>query len=87
MSAAQEEQQLKIERVQTGVRIERRLLKVLKAIAENHDMALGHLIEAIALHVLEGKLPFSAETLKKIDFIKSYYELDLDAEMSHRIKE
>jgi len=87
MTATREDQQFGIERVQTGVRIERRLLKVLKAIAENHDMALGHLIEAIALHVLEGKLPFPAETLKKIDLIKSYYELDLDAEMSHHIKE
>ncbi|MFC2083112.1 hypothetical protein ACFLSG_03640 [Candidatus Bipolaricaulota bacterium] len=87
MTTAQESQQMKVERVQTGVRIERRLLKVLKAIAENHDMALGHLIEAIALHVLEGRLPFSAETLKKIDLIKAYYELDLDADMSHYIKE
>lgn len=87
MAAAKENQPIKVERVQTGVRIERRLLKVLKAIAENHDMTLGHLIEAIALHVLEGKLPFSAEMLEKIDLIKSFYELELDAEMSHHISE
>ncbi|MBN1859600.1 hypothetical protein JW848_10440 [Candidatus Bipolaricaulota bacterium] len=87
MAAANENRPVKVERVQTGVRIERRLLKVLKAIAENHDMTLGHLIEAISLHVLEGKLPFSPEMLEKIDLIRAFYELELDAEMSHRIRE
>ena len=33
-----------VERVQTGVRIERRLLKVLKGLAEYHDMSLGDLV-------------------------------------------
>ena len=87
MVAAQEEPRIKVDRVQTGVRLERRVLKILKAIAENYDMTLGHLIEAIVLHVLEGKLPFEPETLKKIELIKSFYELELDAEMSHNFTE
>ena len=85
--ATDEKPAIKVERVQTGVRIERRVLKVLKAIAENYDMTLGHVIEAIVLHVLEGKLPFTPETLKRIELIRSFYELELDAEMSHRFTE
>lgn len=87
MTAANEQPPVKIERVQTGVRIERRVLKILKAIAENYDMTLGHLIEAIVLHVLEGKLPFTPEALEKIDLIRSFYGLELDAEVSHRLTE
>jgi hypothetical protein len=87
MPAAKQEPPIKVERVQTGVRIERRVLKILKAIAENYDMTLGHLIEAIVLHVLEGKLPFTPETLTKIDLIKSFYGLEFDAEMSHQFEE
>jgi len=87
MPAAKRKPPIKIDRVQTGVRIERRVLKVLKAIAENYDMTLGHLIEEIVLHVLEGKLPFTPATLKKIDLIKSFYDLEFDATMSQRFEE
>lgn len=76
-----------IERVQTGVRIERRLLKVLKALAEYKNMTLGDLIEGIALHAFEGKAPFSAATQRKIAELKGIYELDLDARASHRLQE
>jgi predicted DNA-binding ribbon-helix-helix protein len=41
---------LLVERVQTGVRIEKRILKVLKAFAEYHDMTLGDVLEGIVLH-------------------------------------
>ena len=47
-----------MERVQTGVRIEKRILKVLKAVAEKHDMTLGDLVEGVMLHVFEGRQPF-----------------------------
>lgn len=77
----------KIERVQTGVRLERRLLKVLKGLAEHLDMPLGELLEAIALHALEGKTPFSSETLRKIAQLKAVYDLDLTATDSHRLTE
>jgi hypothetical protein len=43
-----------VERVQTGVRIEKRLLKVLKAFAEYHDITLGDLLEGIVLHAFDG---------------------------------
>ena len=45
----------KIERMQTGVRMERRLVKVLKGLAEYQDMTLGDLLEGIVLHAFEGK--------------------------------
>jgi len=76
-----------IERVQTGVRMERRILKVLKGLAEFKNMTLGDLLEGIVLHAFEGKTPFSAETLRKISELKKIYELDLDARSSHRLKE
>lgn len=76
-----------IERVQTGVRIERRLLKVMKAVAELHDVSLGNLIEGLALHAFEGKLPFLPEALARITQIKSVYGLDIDASASHHLQE
>lgn len=77
-----------IERVQTGVRIEKRILKVLKALAEQLDMSLGDLLEGMALHCFEGKLPpFSAQTLKKIGQLKQVYDLDLTAADSHKLNE
>jgi hypothetical protein len=81
------ESQLLIERVQTGVRMEKRLLKVLKAFAEYHDLSLGDLLEGIVLHAFDGKTPFSAESLKRIQDLKKFYALDLDSSASHRLKE
>jgi predicted DNA-binding ribbon-helix-helix protein len=76
-----------VERVQTGVRLEKRLLKVLKGLAEYLDLSLGDLLEGIALHALENKAPFKAATLHKIADLREIYELDLRAEDSHRLKE
>jgi hypothetical protein len=76
-----------IDRIQTGVRIEKRLLKVLKGLAEHLDMSLGDLIEGIALHSFENKMPFSKSTLKKIEQLKSVYELDLVASDSHNLQD
>jgi hypothetical protein len=78
---------LVIERVQTGVRMERRVLKVLKALAAYKNMTLGDLLEGIVLHAFEGKAPFSAPTVRKIAELKAIYELDLDARASHRLRE
>jgi hypothetical protein len=80
-------EKLDIERIQTGVRVERRLLKVLKALAAYKNMTLGDLLEGIALHAFEGKTAFTAETLKKIAELKRIYDLDLDAQSSHRLRE
>ncbi|MEL7468251.1 MAG: hypothetical protein AAFN27_07340 [Pseudomonadota bacterium] len=77
----------KIERVQTGVRLEKRLLKVLKGLAEHLDMSLGDLLEGIALHSLENKVPFSDDTLERIAKLRAVYDLDLTAADSHTLKE
>lgn len=77
----------KIQRVQTGIRVEKRLLKVLKGLAEYLDMTLGDLLEGIVLHTFDGKLPFSEPTLKKIGQLKDLYELELTAEDSHQLVE
>jgi predicted DNA-binding ribbon-helix-helix protein len=76
-----------VERVQTGVRMEKRLLKVLKALAEYHDMSLGDLLEGIVLHAFDGKTPFSTASLKRIHALKKFYALDLDSSASHRLTE
>jgi hypothetical protein len=78
---------LLVERVQTGVRMEKRLLKVLKAFAEYHDMTLGDLLEGIVLHAFDGKTPFSAASLERIQELKRFYDFDLDSSASHRLKE
>jgi hypothetical protein len=77
-----------VERVQTGVRMEKRMLKVLKAVAEQKDLTLGDLLEGIVLHAFEGKtVPFSAQTLKEIEQFKSLYGMTLTAADSHNLKE
>ena len=79
--------EIAVERVQTGVRIEKRLLKVLKGLAELKDLTLGDLLEGIVLHAFERKAPFSPETLKEIEQLKKIYALSLKASDSHRLKE
>jgi hypothetical protein len=82
-----DEKKFNVERVQTGVRMEDRILKVLKAFAEYHDMTLGDLLEGIVLHAFDGKHPFGAESLKRIKELKKFYGLDLDSRASHRLTE
>ncbi|MGD0141888.1 MAG: hypothetical protein ABSC92_01875 [Rhizomicrobium sp.] len=76
-----------VERVQTGVRIERRLLKVLKGLAQQLDLTLGDLIEGIVLHSFEGKPAFGKATLERIATLKEVYGLDLSARDSHTMRE
>ena len=80
-------QSITVERTQTGVRIEKRMLKVLKALAEYLDMSIGDLLEGIVLHAFEGKDPFSERLLAKIDEIKRVYEFDLTSEHAHKLRE
>jgi hypothetical protein len=80
-------ERLTIERVQTGVRMEKRLLKVLKAFADYHDLTLGDLLEGIVLHAFDGKCPFSHDSLRRIRELKKFYGLDLDASASHKLTE
>ena len=76
-----------VERVQTGVRLEKRILKVLKALAEYHDLTLGDLLEGIVLHAFDGKCAFSAANLERIRDLKKFYGLDLDSHASHKLTE
>jgi hypothetical protein len=76
-----------IQRTQTGVRIESSLLKVLKGLAEYTSLSLGDLLEGIVLHSFEGKAPFSDETLRAIEKLKSVYGCTLTAADAHRLDE
>lgn len=76
-----------IERVQTGVRLEKRTLKVLKGLAEYLDLSLGDLLEGIVLHAFEGQAPFGATTIAQIERLKAVYGLTLTAADSHRLTE
>ncbi|MEN3538934.1 hypothetical protein AAH991_27740 [Microbispora sp. ZYX-F-249] len=76
-----------VERAQTGLRIERNTLKVLKGLAEYLDMSLGDLVEGIVLHAFEGRAPFGPETLAKIGQLREVYGLTLTAADAHRLEE
>jgi hypothetical protein len=77
----------RVERVQVGARMEKTLVKVLKGLAEYLDISLGDLLEGVTLHAIEGKAPFSKETLAQIERLKSVYGLKLGAEDSHQLVE
>jgi hypothetical protein len=78
---------LLMERAQTGVRMEKPLLKVLKTFAEYHDMTLGELLEGVVLHAFDGTCPFEAKSLRRIGELKKFYGLDLASHASHRFRE
>ena len=79
--------EIEVERTQTGVRMEKRLLKVCKALADYYDLTLGDLLEGIVLHAFDGKSPFDKRSLARIADLKRIYGLDLDARASHRMRE
>ena len=85
--SSQQGRPIAAERVQTGVRIEKRMLKVLKALAEYLDMSLGDLLEGIVLHAFEGRPPFGEDTRARIDQLKDIYGMSYGAEASHRLQE
>lgn len=76
-----------VERVQTGVRIEKRLLMVLRALADAKELSLGDLIEGIVLHAFAGKAPFQRSTLDQITKLKEVFGLRLTAADSHMLTE
>jgi len=82
-----EHKKIRVERTQLGVRMEKRLVKVLKAIAELHDMTLGDLLEGIVLHAFEGTSPFSAEAIQRISQLKEIYGVDYDSSAGHQFVE
>ena len=78
---------MRVQKVQTGVRLEKRLLKVLKGLAAYLDLSLGDLLEGIVLHSFEGKAVFKGSTLEKIEQLKAVYEMDYGSEASHKMVE
>ena len=76
-----------VERVQTGLRMEKRMLLVLKALGGALVLTLGDLLEGIVLHALEGKAPFGPESLATIDALRAADHLDLRATDSHLLIE
>ena len=86
-ASASKESRLRAVRIQTGVRIEKRMLKELKALAEYFDISLGDLLEGIVLHSFEGKSPFDNEVLQRIAALKEIYDMDYDASSSHHLYE
>jgi hypothetical protein len=76
-----------VERVQTGLRIERGVLKVLKGLAEYLDLSLGDLVEGIVLHAFDGQAPFGPATLAAIGQLKEVYGLTLTAADAHQLAE
>jgi hypothetical protein len=76
-----------VERVQLGVRMEKKLVKVLKGLSEFDGITLGQLLEKIVLHSFEpvpgqeGEMsvsPHSKEALAAITGLKRVYGLDYD---------
>ena len=82
-----DDKEIKVERVQTGVRIEKRMLKVLKAMAEYHDISLSDLLEGIILHSMEGKRTFNDDSIKRIEQLKQIYGMDYDSSAAHNLIE
>lgn len=87
MKRTKSTQPKRVERVQVGARMEKTIVKVLKGLAEYLDISLGDLLEGITLHALEGKAPFSKETLAQVERLKMVYGLELTAEDSHQLVE
>jgi hypothetical protein len=77
----------RVERVQIGARMEKSLVKVLRGLADYLDLSLGDLLEGITLHALEGKAPFSEETLAHVKRFKAVHSLTLTAKDSHQLVE
>jgi hypothetical protein len=84
---SEKDKKIKVERVQTGMRMEKRMVKVLKAMAEYHDISLGNLIEIIVLRAFENKTVFDQESLEKIKAIKEVYEMDYGLEITNFLAE
>jgi hypothetical protein len=69
---------IEIERVQLGIRLEKRMVKVLKAVAEYFDVTLTELMESIVLHSFEGggANAFADDVIPKINEFKKIYGMN-----------
>ena len=87
MPAGEQTEKVPVERVQLGVRMEKRMVKVLKAVAEHQDMTLGELLEDMVLHEFEGACAFLPKTLEVIKGFKQLYGMDYDVHTNYRFVE
>lgn len=69
------------------MRMEKNLIKVLKGLAEYHEVSLGDLMEGIVLHAFEGKTAFSGSSLDVIKRLSEVYGMTSTAADSHKFKE
>ena len=69
------------------MRIEKRILQILKAIAAKHEIGIGDLIEGIVLHSFKSKSLFEAEAQTFINQIRTAFGRDSTAADSHRLSE
>ena len=84
---------VRVERVQLGVRMEKRMVKVLKGLAEFNGVTLGQLLENIVLHSFEavpgqeGEMaasPHGKRALAAITDLKRIYGVDYDTHAAHQ---
>jgi hypothetical protein len=80
-------EQIGVERVQLGVRMEKQMVKVLKGLAEFEGITLGQLLEKIVLHSFEpvpgdegesAASPHGKRALAAIADLKRIYGMDYD---------
>jgi hypothetical protein len=64
------------DRVQTGVRLEKRLVKVLKALAALQDLSLGDLLENLVHRAFADKPPLEEPVLAQVHELMRIYGLD-----------
>ena len=85
-----------VERVQLGVRMEKKMVQVLKGIAEFKNESLCQLLEEIVLHTFEplkgqeGQYcasPFGKKTLEAIEGLKRVFGMDYDSHSSYRFRD
>lgn len=77
MDVSNDTPRVQVERVQLGVRLEKRMVKVLKALAEHADLTLTALLEDIIVHAFEGHSTFSdPEVLALVSEFKRLYGMN-----------
>ena len=70
---------MELNRVQTGIRLEKRLVKVLKALAQLYDLSLGDLLEVLVHSTFAGHQPFAGAALAQIAELARIYGLEADS--------
>ncbi len=84
---AESKAQEPFERVQLGIRMEKRMVKVLKGLAEFEGVSLGQLLERIVLHAFEpmpgeegewSASPFGRKALAAAADLQRVYGMDYD---------